>query len=62
MDIQDLIKQLKDMVLLYGNRIILTIKDEQNKYSIKEITGYQCAKYFRPIDHVAEVVIIIGRK
>ena len=62
MNIQDLIKQLQDMVLLYGNRIILTITDEQNKYSIKEITGKQCAKYFEPTDNVAEVVITIGRK
>lgn len=62
MNIQDLIKQLQDMMLLYGNRIILTITDEQDEYSIKKITGYQCAKYFEPTDNVAEVVITIGRK
>ena len=62
MDIKDLIKQLHDMVLLYGNRIILTVTDGQNEYSIKEITGCQCAKYFSVTDHVAEVIITIGRK
>lgn len=62
MNIQDLIKQLQDMVLLYGNKIILTITDEQNEYGIKEITGKQYAKYFEPTDNVAEVVITIDRK
>ena len=62
MNIQDLIKQLQDMVLLYGNRTVLTITDGQNEYNIKEITGKQCAKCFEPSDNVAEVVIIIGRK
>ena len=65
MNIQDLIKQLQDMMLLYGNRInriILTVTDEQNEYSIKKITGKQCAKYFEPTDNVAEVIITIVRK
>lgn len=62
MNIQDLINQLQDMVLLYGDRIVLTITDGQNEYSIKEITGKQCAKYFEPSDNVAEVIITIGRK
>ena len=62
MNIQDLIKQLQDMMLLYGNRIILTVTDEQNEYSIKEITGKQCAKYFESTDNVAEVVITIDKR
>jgi hypothetical protein len=62
MNIQDLIKQLQDMTMLYGNKIVLTITDGHNEYSIKEITGKQCAKYFEPSDNVAEVVITIGRK
>jgi hypothetical protein len=62
MNIQDLIKQLQDMALLYGDRIVLTITDGQDEYSIKEITGKQCAEYFEPSDNVAEVVIAIGRK
>lgn len=62
MSIQDLIKQLHDMVLLYGDRIVLTITDGQNEYNIKEIIGKQCAEYFEPTDNVAEVVITIGRK
>lgn len=62
MSIQDLIKQLHDMVLLYGDRIVLTITDGQNEYSIKKITGKQCAEYFEPTDNVSEVVITIDRK
>lgn len=62
MKIQDLIKQLHDMMLLYGDRIVLTITDGQNEYNIKEITGKQCAKYFEPSDNVAEAVITISRK
>jgi len=62
MNIQDLIKQLQDMALLYGDRIVLTITNGHNEYNIKEITGKQCAKYFEPTDNVAEVVITIGRK
>jgi hypothetical protein len=50
------------MALLYGDKIVLTITDGHNEYSIKEITGKQCAKYFEPSDNVAEVVITIGRK
>lgn len=62
MNIQDLIKQLQDMVLLYGNRTVLTITDKQNEYNIKEITGKQCAKYFDHTDNVSEVIITISRK
>ena len=62
MSIKDLIKQLYDMVLLYGDRIVLTITDGQNEYSIKEIIGKQYAKYFEPTDNVSEVVITIDRK
>ncbi len=59
MDIKELIKQLNDMMLLYDNRIILTIKDSQNEYEIQSITGLPCAKYFSPSDRVAEVIITI---
>lgn len=62
MTVQDLIKQLQDMALLYGDRIVLTITDGQDEYNIKEITGKQCAKYFEPSDNIAEVVITIGRE
>ncbi len=62
MNIQDLIKQLQDMVLLYGDRIILTITDGQNEYKIKDITGMSCAKYFVSSDRVAEVTINIKRE
>ena len=62
MNIQDLIKQLEDMSLLYGDRIILTITDGESEYYIKNINGKQCAKYFKPEDHVAEVIINISRK
>ena len=62
MNIQKLIKQLEDMILIYGNRIILTITDGENEYRIKNINGKQCAKYFEPKDNVAEVTINIYRK
>ena len=62
MEIQDLIKQLQDMILLYGDRIILTITDGESEYRIKDITGKQCAQYFEPTDHVAETTVIICRK
>lgn len=62
MNIQGLIKQLEDMILIYGNRIILTITDGESEYCIKNINGKQCAKYFEQKDNVAEVVINICRK
>lgn len=62
MNIDDLIKQLNDLKLLYGNKIILTITDGESDYAIKDITGIQCAKYFVPSDRVAEVIINIKRR
>lgn len=65
MTIDGLIKQLQDMLLLYGNKTILTISDGENEYDIKSIIGKPCAKYFEPKDNVAEVTITvepIGRK
>ncbi len=62
MNIQELIKQLKDMILIYGDRIILTVTDGESEYRIKDINGKQCAKYFEPEDNVAEVIINISRK
>ena len=64
MNIDDLIKQLNDMKLLYvnGNKIILTITDGESDYTIKDIIGIPCAKYFVPSDRVAEVIINIKRK
>ena len=62
MQIQDLIKQLEDMQLLYGDKIILTITDGESEYSIKGITGNQCAKYFKPSDKVAEVTINLRKE
>lgn len=62
MNIDDLIKQLNDMKLLYGNKIVLTITDGESDYTIKDITGIPCAKYFQPIDSVAEVIINIKRR
>ena len=61
MKIRDLIKQLEDMLLIYGDRTILTITDIESEYSIKEINGKMCAKYFEPSDHVAEVTVRIKR-
>lgn len=62
MTIQDLIKQLQDILLVYGDKVILTIADGKTEYRIKDITGKPCAKYFEPSDHVAEVIIRIDRK
>ena len=62
MSIQDLIKQLEDMILIYGDRIILTITDGESEYSIKDINGKQCARYFESSDCVSEVIVRIGRK
>lgn len=62
MSVQELIKQLDDMVLVYGDKIILTISDGETEYRIKDITGKLCAKYFEPSDNVAEVIVRIDRK
>ena len=62
MDIQDLIKQLQDIILIYGNKIILTITDGKSEYRIKDITGKPCAQYFEPSDLVSEAIIRISRK
>ena len=62
MRLKELIKQLKDMQLLYGDKIILTVTDGESDYCVKDITGISCAKYFEPSDKVAEVIITIGRK
>lgn len=62
MTIQDLIKQLQDILLIYGDKIILTIIDNKTEYRIKDITGRSCAKYFEPSDHVSEAIIRISRK
>ena len=62
MTLKELIKQLEDMQLLYGDKEILTVTDGELDYRIKNITGIGCAKYFEPSDNVAEVIITIGRK
>lgn len=62
MTVKELIKQLEDMRLLYGDKVILTITDGELDYRVKDITGISCAKYFEPSDNVAEVIITIGRK
>lgn len=62
MTVKELIKQLEDMRLLYGDKVILTITDGELDYRVKGITGISCAKYFEPSDKVAEVIITIGRK
>lgn len=62
MIIKELIKQLEDMRLLYGDKAILTVTDGELDYHIKYITGIDCAKYFKPEDKVAEVIITIGGK
>lgn len=62
MSLENLIKQLNDMKLLYGDKIILTITDEESQYRIRQITGKQCAKYFKPEDKVAEIIITIGKR
>ena len=60
MQIEELIKILNDMLLLYGNKIILRVMDSENEYRIKSVSGNPCAKYFQPSDKVAEVIIKIG--
>lgn len=62
MTIKELIKILNDMILIYGDKTILSVTDGISVYSIKQITGKQCAKYFRPIDHVSEVIITIKKE
>lgn len=62
MSLKELIKQLEDMRLLYGDKVILTVTDGELDYRIKDITGIGCAKYFEPSDNVAEVIITINRK
>lgn len=62
MGLKELIKQLEDMRLLYGDKVILTITDGESEYRIKDIAGTSCAKYFELSDNVAEVVISIKRK
>jgi hypothetical protein len=60
--IKELIKQLEDMQLLYGDKIILTVTDGKSENIIKSVSGIPCARYFKPEDKVAEVIITIGRK
>ena len=62
MKISELIKQLEDMRLLYGDRVILTATDGESEYRIKSVSGVPCAKYFMPEDKVAGVFITIARK
>lgn len=62
MSIQDLIKQLNDNLLLYGNKTILTITDGENNYRVKDITGKSCATYCEPSNNVGEVIVRIDRK
>ena len=61
-NIEDLIKQLQDMKLLYGDKIVLTVTDGESEYRIKDITGIPCAKYFEPSDHVSEAIIRIVKR
>ncbi len=62
MTLKELIKQLEDMQLLYGDKVILTVTDGESEYNIKSVSGISCAKYFEPSDNVAEVTITISRK
>ncbi len=62
MTIRELIKRLQDIVLLYGDKIILTITDGKIEYKIKDITGKPCAQYFESSDHVSEAIVRIDRK
>ena len=62
MTLDVLCKQLNDMKLLYGDKVILTVTDGELDYRVKDITGISCAKYFEPSDNVAEVIITISRK
>lgn len=62
MEIKELIEQLEDMQLLYGDKVILTVTDGELDYRIKSITGISCAKYFKTEDRVAEVIITVCRE
>lgn len=62
MSLKELIKRLEDMQLLYGDKVILTVTDGELENSIKSVSGIPCARYFKPEDKVAEVIITIGRK
>ena len=62
MGIQDLIKQLQDIILIYGDKIVLTITDGESEYRIKDITGKSCAQYFEPSDQTSEAIVRISRK
>jgi hypothetical protein len=62
MSIQDIIEQLQDIILVYGDRTILTITDGESEYRIKDITGKPCAMYCEPSDYVSEAIIRISRK
>lgn len=62
MTVGELIKQLEDMRLLYGDKAILTVIDGESENAIKSVSGIPCARYFKPEDKVAEVIITIGRK
>lgn len=62
MTIGELIKQLEDMRLLYGDKVILTVTDGESENTIKSVSGIPCARYFKLEDEVAEVIITIGRK
>ena len=50
------------MRLLYGDKVILTVTDGESDNAIKSVSGIPCARYFKPEDKVAEVIITIGRK
>ena len=39
MTLKELVKQLEDMRLLYGDKVILTVTDGKSDYHIKNITG-----------------------
>ncbi len=62
MKIQDLIEQLQDLAMIYGDKIILTITDGKTEYKIKDITGIPCAMGCEPSDHVSEAIIRIDRR
>lgn len=62
MTVEELIKQLEDMRLLYGDKVILTVTEGESDNTIKSVSGIPCARYFKPEDRVAEVIITIGRK
>lgn len=62
MRLKELVKQLEDMQLLYGDKVILTVTDGESESAIKSVSGITCARYFKPEDKVAEVIITIGRK